>query len=233
MGNPSFLRIASLFLGTAAFLVPSPAEAQVVLFAPRGLGFSGGYGGYPNGPGWPGYNGYGYGGYGAPYGYGGPYYPGLYPGGYGAGAAYPGLYSYGGNWYPNMFRNVTTPGWPVGPTSGDSFTSVPRMRSNVPEYPNTSALTGGALVGTAQASEPAVLDVTLPSSGAEVWVQGVQTRQNGTQRRYVSPPLLAGKDYVYTVRARWRDAHGAVQLQQQNVIVQAGSEVRVAFPTGQ
>jgi uncharacterized protein (TIGR03000 family) len=230
MGKPSFLRIASLFLGTAAFLTPTPTNAQFVLFGPRSLGLGGGYGsygGYPYGPGWPGFGGLGY---------GGPYYPGLYPDGYGGGVGYPGLYNYGGSWYPNMFQNVTTPGWPVGPTSADSYAGGPRMRSTTTPYPNTSVYPGGALVGTvatAQANEPAVVDVRVPTSSAEVWVQGVQTRQTGTERRYVSPPLVPGKDYVYTFRARWRDANGTTQLQQQNVLVQAGSEVRVAFPTGQ
>ncbi len=231
MSKPFLLHVASLLLGAAAFLTPTPAEAQFVIFRPRGAGvFSdyGGFGGYPYAPGWPGYNGFGFGSY------GGPYSPGLFPGGYG-GPAYPGLYNYGGNSYPNMFQNLTTPGWPVGPTSGENFASVPRMRPDVTPFPNTSVFPGGSLVGSvpaAEASESAVLDVTVPSTGAEVWVQGVPTRQSGTARRYVSPPLVPGKDYVYTLRARWRDASGATQLQQQNVVVQAGSEVRVTFPTG-
>jgi uncharacterized protein (TIGR03000 family) len=231
MGKVPLQRIAFLLLGTAVFSSPTPAQAQAVFFRPGGLW--GGYGGW-GGPYSPGWGGYGPGGVG---GYGGANYPGYF-GGYASPAygGYAGLYNYGGILYPNTFQNITTPGWSAGPMTGDVAAAMPRMRTTVTPYPSTSVVVGNAFVGSlpaGQANERAVLDVTVPYPGAEVLVQGVRTTQTGTQRRYVSPPLAPGKDFVYSVRARWRQPNGEIQLQQQNVIVQAGSEVRVAFPTAQ
>jgi uncharacterized protein (TIGR03000 family) len=40
-------------------------------------------------------------------------------------------------------------------------------------------------------------------AGAAVWFDGNRTRQTGSLREYVSPPLRAGRTYVYDVRVRW------------------------------
>jgi uncharacterized protein (TIGR03000 family) len=40
-------------------------------------------------------------------------------------------------------------------------------------------------------------------AGAEVWFEGQKTRQTGAVRQFVSPPLPAGRDFVYEVRVRW------------------------------
>jgi uncharacterized protein (TIGR03000 family) len=240
MCRQSFLRVTIVILGASALLTPAPAEAQGFFFRPRGgigivsgFGGLGGWGGYlgnPYSPVWPGYNPAGFGAYG---GYGYPNYPG-----YGLGAyaspylgAYGNPYNFGANWYPNVSQSITTAGWAVGPTAGTA--ASPRMRSTTPAYPYAAAVAGGTLIGSVsnQPSEPAVIEVTLPDPGAQVWVQEARTKQTGTERRYVSPALTPGSDYVYSIRARWRDPQGQVQVQQQNVLVQAGSEVHVAFPT--
>jgi uncharacterized protein (TIGR03000 family) len=79
-------------------------------------------------------------------------------------------------------------------------------------------------------SAGAVVQVTVPAD-AEVWVEGDKTRLTGDRREFVSPPLVAGKNYLYTVRARWMEAGRSVE-QIQVVAVQAGNRAEVRFPAG-
>jgi uncharacterized protein (TIGR03000 family) len=186
-------------------------------------GMFGGYGAYP-----PGYNAYGPGftAQGAGLGFNNPLTPnaaatgavGSVPalGGIGLGASAPAM-GVGLNWATGAA------------TSGPS----PRMRDAAPSASTPSATPAPAAEPPVapQPPEPAMIDLTLPTRDAEVWVGGVRTTQTGTERRFVSPPLPPGSDYVYAVRVRWRDAQGEVKLQQHNVLVQAGSHVTVTFPT--
>ncbi|HZT80678.1 MAG TPA: TIGR03000 domain-containing protein [Gemmataceae bacterium] len=79
----------------------------------------------------------------------------------------------------------------------------------------------------------ATLDVELPDPDAVVWIDGHRTKQAGTQRQYVSPPLQAGQSYRYEVRAEWT-AGGRKVEQTQTVTVRAGEQVSLFFatPTG-
>jgi uncharacterized protein (TIGR03000 family) len=76
----------------------------------------------------------------------------------------------------------------------------------------------------------AVVQVTVPVD-AEVWVEGDKTGLTGPHREFVSPPLVTGKSYLYTVRARWTEAGRSVE-QIQVVAVQAGNRAEVRFPAG-
>ncbi len=72
---------------------------------------------------------------------------------------------------------------------------------------------------------PATLIVTVPA-GASLTIEGEATRQTGAERRYVSPPLVAGKTYVYSLTATWDDG-GVTRKMERQVEVKAGKEVRV------
>jgi uncharacterized protein (TIGR03000 family) len=48
----------------------------------------------------------------------------------------------------------------------------------------------------------AYIDLSVPPE-AEVWFQGVKTRQKGRVRRFESPPLEAGREFAYDIRVRW------------------------------
>jgi uncharacterized protein (TIGR03000 family) len=252
------LRGAMMFIAASVLLTPAPASAQVII-RPGGFGI-GGFGGIGGFSGFGGFSGLGYGGYGgyfrSPYSpispafnpagfggytYGNPLFPSYVPTTYGTnpfvtgGYGYPGLYGYGQGYNPSYETSIATPSWLVGPSPGYAGTGAPRMRQGSTVYPAMPAVGGGQLVGslpsTALPTEPAVIDVKLPDPDAEVWVEGSRTTQTGIDRRYVSPALSPGSDYVYAIRARWRDERGAIQVQQQNVVVQAGARVNVVFPT--
>ena len=69
----------------------------------------------------------------------------------------------------------------------------------------------------------------MPSSDAALWLEGAKTKQTGTMREFVSPPLTPGEDYVYEVRARWVDSAGEFVNQTRNVTVRAGQQVMIDF----
>src|SRR5205823_1541980 len=51
------------------------------------------------------------------------------------------------------------------------------------------------------------LTVRVPA-GADILVDGVETRQTGPVRQFVSPPLSAGNEYMYEITARWTVPNG-------------------------
>jgi uncharacterized protein (TIGR03000 family) len=61
---------------------------------------------------------------------------------------------------------------------------------------------------------------------AEVWFEGVKTKQTGALRHYFSPPLAAGQKYAYQVRVRWSKDGKPVERKQQ-IDVRAGDELRL------
>ena len=77
-------------------------------------------------------------------------------------------------------------------------------------------------------SNAALVNVRLPDANAEVWVEGQQTRQRGTWREYISPPLNPDRDYVYDIRARWTE-NGKEVERTRTVPVQANGVATVDF----
>jgi uncharacterized protein (TIGR03000 family) len=73
------------------------------------------------------------------------------------------------------------------------------------------------------------LCVRVPE-GAQVWLEGQPTQQTGAVRWFVSPTLPPGIPHVYEVRVRWSEQGKDVE-QTQQVIVRAGEQAQVAFPT--
>lgn len=106
----------------------------------------------------------------------------------------------------------------------------------VPNYPY--ATRGFPAYNPQPHPEPAVraadfvayLDVKVPED-AQVWLEGKPTRQTGSDRLYVSPPLEPGPTFTYEIRARWLENGHAIE-QTQSVDVRAGSRVSVQFPAG-
>ncbi|HVS35606.1 MAG TPA: TIGR03000 domain-containing protein [Gemmataceae bacterium] len=73
----------------------------------------------------------------------------------------------------------------------------------------------------------AVLRVHVPAD-AEVWVSGDATTQRGEQRRFITPPLEAGRNQGYTLRARWMEGGKPVE-RTEDVRVHPGDRLTVDF----
>jgi uncharacterized protein (TIGR03000 family) len=53
-----------------------------------------------------------------------------------------------------------------------------------------------------EAPEKALIVAHLPED-ARIWFEDEPTKQTGTLRQFLSPPLTPGKNYTYTVRVQW------------------------------
>jgi len=86
--------------------------------------------------------------------------------------------------------------------------------------------------GEVQANEPmasgrpVLLSLSVPAD-AEIWIEGMKTKQTGASRQFLSPPLEPNKRYVYTLRMR---SGGKEETKQ--VFVRGGERVNLNY-TGQ
>ena len=163
-----------------------------------------------------------------PYGYG--YYPGYYPYGFGY---YPGFY----NPYPGGRITLS-----INPRNNQSSAQPGTTTSSTPAAPPQMSirdLSPSQQTGESSAAQPsqnssppgevAQVEVRVPR-GAELWFEGVKTTQTGEVAPFRSPPLAADRDYVYDIRAKWRDHAGDITEARQ-ITVHAGSRLTVNFAT--
>jgi len=142
-----------------------------------------------------------------------PYYAndlgqGNLPGGYG--------YTPGYGYYPGNNIPGTTYPWLTGP-------NVPDYRF----YPHGLPRPAAPLPPPAIDPAAACLTIRVPD-GTDLWVAGVQTRQQGELRNFVSPPLPGDRIFTYEIQARWKDG-GQVVARTREVNVRSGDRLTVDF----
>jgi uncharacterized protein (TIGR03000 family) len=166
------------------------------------------------------------------YGYGsGPSYGGWgwmsaynsYPyGGYTYGAYYsPWSGIYWGAPYANHYGNYGSP---------YATFYLPYTYRGAPGYtyaaPSTTT-TQSAYYTPSVADNRARVTVEVPPT-AHVWIEGQAMTQQGTVRKFNTPPLETGHQYTYAIRASWLQ-NGVVNDQTQNVRFQPGQDAAVRF----
>jgi uncharacterized protein (TIGR03000 family) len=72
------------------------------------------------------------------------------------------------------------------------------------------------------------IELRVPA-GAEVWLDGVPTRQTGDLRLFVSPPLTPGKEYVYALRVTWSEGE-AQKAESRDLTIRAGDLLSATVP---
>jgi uncharacterized protein (TIGR03000 family) len=65
-------------------------------------------------------------------------------------------------------------------------------------------------------------------ANAEIWFDGAATRQTGTTREFISPPLKSGHDYSYQVRVRATNGDQSFD-KTRRVDVRAGDRITLDF----
>ncbi|HLJ94184.1 MAG TPA: TIGR03000 domain-containing protein [Gemmataceae bacterium] len=75
------------------------------------------------------------------------------------------------------------------------------------------------------AAQPALLRVQVPA-GAELLVDGTRTKQTGSERYFQSPPLPAGRKFIYSLKATWKE-DGKEVVREEVARVEAGQETIV------
>jgi uncharacterized protein (TIGR03000 family) len=152
------------------------------------------------------------------FGAGGTGYPGAgsaYSSGYAPAAGYsyaaPSFYAPGYVYTAPGYYVYSAPGYYVAPYSYAA--------------PAAAAQTAAYYGANAFGDRPAVIDLRVPA-GAVVKFGAEKTTQAGTERRFISPPLRAGRDYTYDVQVQWKDGDRTVD-RHRTVDVRAGEEVNV------
>jgi uncharacterized protein (TIGR03000 family) len=77
----------------------------------------------------------------------------------------------------------------------------------------------------------ALIDVRV-APNATLTFDDQPTQQTGESRQFMTPPLEPGKNFSYTVHAKWQEG-GRDMDQSRKVSVQAGQQARVDFNTAQ
>ncbi|OAI54212.1 hypothetical protein AYO44_15290 [Planctomycetaceae bacterium SCGC AG-212-F19] len=149
------------------------------------------------------------------YGGGGYYSPSYYYGDRGYSPYYQGAnYGYAPSYY------YTAPNYAINPTPYYNATPVVQTPIARPSQSFYSGPEG--------AQQSVVLTVVLPTADAQVWFGDTATTQQGTQRVFQSPALEPGKNFIYTLKARWMENGQAVE-RERKVTVQAGQRITVNF----
>jgi uncharacterized protein (TIGR03000 family) len=119
------------------------------------------------------------------------------------------------------------------PLPGPSpFTISNAARSALPHSSVGVGLGGGFIlpfmtVRDAPLDNKAHIWLRVPKS-AEIWVNGVKTKQSGESRYFFSPPLTPGKKYSYQVRLRWMKDGKPVE-ETRSILIEAGLTIRRDF----
>lgn len=94
----------------------------------------------------------------------------------------------------------------------------------------TSVFLGVAAANAQQdaAKKPVTLKVQLPHANAELTVNDTATKQGGTTRTFTSPVLDPGKEYTYTLTAKWRPNNYTTITRSKDITFKAnGQEIEV------
>jgi uncharacterized protein (TIGR03000 family) len=79
--------------------------------------------------------------------------------------------------------------------------------------------------------QSATLDVRLPA-GATLYIQGYKTKQTGSDRHFVTPPLAEGQTYRYTLKAIWSEDGRSKEVERQ-VVVHGGEQALIRLDDAQ
>lgn len=96
-------------------------------------------------------------------------------------------------------------------------------------YGSDGAIAGSVLpppMPRRSASIPATIRVRVPATDAQLWFNGVKTKQTGLTRHFVTPPLAKGT-YQYRVRVTWRDEQGRPREREQVLRLRPGDSIEL------
>jgi uncharacterized protein (TIGR03000 family) len=149
-------------------------------------------------------------------------------GGWGTMPSYSGAYYYGDGVYSPYYPGYgyspgyynTAPRYGVNP--GAYYYTVPAVQMPVTRVGQSF------YSGPEPAQQIVTMTMVVPTAEAQVWIGDTPTTQQGTQRLFHSPALEPGKNFIYTIKARWMENGQAVE-RERRVTVQAGQRITVNF----
>jgi uncharacterized protein (TIGR03000 family) len=109
------------------------------------------------------------------------------------------------------------------------FGATLTVRSRATLYPAISEPSAEVIRAALEDSKQdrAYILVHVPTVDAQVYFDGVLTRQTGLDRKFVTPPLGSGARYGFQVEVAWRDEAGRARRVTRHVSVRAGETADV------
>jgi uncharacterized protein (TIGR03000 family) len=142
-------------------------------------------------------------------------------------------YGYNPGYYARRY-----PAPPAGYGSGYAKTAAGPVTAGWLLYaaPPSASGSGGAaqslVISGARRAEAAdlaaQLELRVPAQ-AQVWIDGVPTRQTRAVRLFVLPALTAGKEFSYEVRVAWKEGD-TEKVEKRDLAVRAGDRLSESFP---
>jgi uncharacterized protein (TIGR03000 family) len=81
------------------------------------------------------------------------------------------------------------------------------------------------------ADNVARFQISAPSADAEVWLNGVRTKQTGNFQCYTTPVMEPGQKYAYDIKARWTENGKSVEVTR-TVYIKATEQLHVDLSEG-
>jgi uncharacterized protein (TIGR03000 family) len=128
------------------------------------------------------------------------------------------------------------PGWDYDAYDWPSYGYSGPTITNVQDYAYGYATSNAADSARRHSPMPRPADVSsarlsiAAPKDAEVWVEGTKLDAGHAIREFSTPALEPGRQYTYTIRAKWVGADGQTVTQAQDITFSAGSGVIVRFP---
>lgn len=125
--------------------------------------------------------------------------------------------SYRGPSYATPSYYSAPPTYYAPPTAAPSAPTTTGYQSFYPPQPDSR-------------NRAVLLNVSVPAN-AQLWIEGEKMALTGTLRRFVSPPIVAGSDYTYDIKATWTQ-DGKEMTQNRHFTVHAGDVINLTLNTG-
>jgi uncharacterized protein (TIGR03000 family) len=124
--------------------------------------------------------------------------------------------------FQRYFQTANTPAFP--------YTDSIDAMNSYGAYTEGPGFFYSSVVPPASAPEEQVayVHVRVAPPHARISIEGSETRQIGSSRLFVSPPLNQGQNYVYTIQVSWND-NGRVVNQERKIPIRAGDRISVVF----
>jgi uncharacterized protein (TIGR03000 family) len=126
------------------------------------------------------------------------------------------------------FKQLESQGWSNGRSYSGERSVFPRSQENF--TPEVGYSYGRSFVSPRFQENPISdqrvrIHLQVPAS-ARVWFDNEKTIQTGSAREFITPPLPAGREYTYAVRAEWTE-DGRKMESTRTIRIHAGDRVNV------
>jgi uncharacterized protein (TIGR03000 family) len=137
--------------------------------------------------------------------------------------AYPGYFSYYGD------DGANPDGIYYGP-SGSALTAIPPDVNQEEVAQALADISQNGAPADSQTETRASIAIRVPTGDTRLWIEDQETTGRGLVREFRSPALEKGHNYIYEIRAEWKEGD-QVKKQTRKFPVHSGDHIMVVFGT--